>query len=239
MSPNTAPATQNCTPKCERNLPKTVEASFTVRGRFEHDLSMIFMIRAWSEHGLVISHPPVRRGYFFALWRRILYWKLQRFALRLSTQISPTTAPAPKSDTPRSPNTAPATQNCIPKSQRNFPKTVEVSFTVHGRFDHDPTMIRAWSEHRPSSRTRPFDEVTFSRFGDAFCIENYNIIALRLSTQISPNTAPATKSDTATSANTAPATKSDTATFLSCYCTELFPYWAVTLLNEYFSELLL
>ena len=54
------------------------------------------MIRTWSDHELVISHPPVRRGYF---------------ALRLSTQISPNTAPATKSDTPRSPNTAPATKN--------------------------------------------------------------------------------------------------------------------------------
>ena len=54
------------------------------------------MIRTWSDHELVISRPPVRRGYF---------------ALRLSTQISPNTAPATKSDTPRSPNTAPATKN--------------------------------------------------------------------------------------------------------------------------------
>ena len=39
-------------------------------------------------------------------------------------------------------NTAPATQNCIPKSKRNLPKTVEVSFTMRGRLEHDRTMIR-------------------------------------------------------------------------------------------------
>ena len=68
-----------------------------------------------------------------------------------------------KHDPPTSPNTAPATQNCIPKSKRNCPKTV--SFTMRGRFEHDPNPIRTRSEHDPSmnssSRTRPFAEVTF------------------------------------------------------------------------------
>ena len=65
------------------------------------------MIRAWTRHLAPARSPRL----LFALRRRILYWKLQHFALRLSTQISPNTAPATKSDTPRSPNTAPATQN--------------------------------------------------------------------------------------------------------------------------------
>ena len=59
-SPNTAPATQKCTPRSKRNSPRTVEASIPMRGRFEHDPNMI---RAWSDHELVISHPPVRGGY--------------------------------------------------------------------------------------------------------------------------------------------------------------------------------
>ena len=103
-SPNTAPATQNCTPKSKKNWPKTAEASIPIRGRFEHDPTMI---RAWTRHLAPARWPRL----LFALRRRILYWKLQRFALRLSIQISPNTAPATKSDTPRSPNTAPATQN--------------------------------------------------------------------------------------------------------------------------------
>ena len=41
-------------------------------------------------------------------WRRILYGKIQHFALRLSIKISPSAAPATKSNTPTSPNTAPA-----------------------------------------------------------------------------------------------------------------------------------
>ena len=114
-SPNTAPATQKCTPKSKRNSPRTVEASIPMRGRFDHDPSMI---RTWSDHDPSMIRPWTRHlaparspRLLFALRRRILYWKLQHFALRLSPQISPNTAPATKSDTPRSPNAAPATKN--------------------------------------------------------------------------------------------------------------------------------
>ena len=51
--PNTAPATQNSNPKSKRNLLKTDETSFALRGP----------IREWSDHELVISHTPVGRGY--------------------------------------------------------------------------------------------------------------------------------------------------------------------------------
>ena len=97
---------------------------------------------------------------------------------------------------PNSPNTAPATKNDRPKSQRNLLKTDETSFPMRGRSEHDPRMVREWSEHetvRPQPASQPrllFTPTT--------------------STCTSPNTAPATKSDTCTSANTAPATKSDT-----------------------------
>ena len=76
------------------------------------------MIRPWSEHDPSMIRPwncktePVRsQSLLFPPRQRILYWKLQHFALRLSTQISPNTAPATKNDTPRSPNAAPATKN--------------------------------------------------------------------------------------------------------------------------------
>ena len=54
-----------------------------IGGRFQHDL-----IREWSEHELVISRLPLRRG-CFSHWNRILQWELQHFALRLSAKISP------------------------------------------------------------------------------------------------------------------------------------------------------
>ena len=90
--------------KSKKNLPKTAEASIPMRGRSEHDPTMI---RPWTRHLAPARSPRL----LFALRRRILYWKLQHFALRLSTQISPNTVPATKSDTPTSPNTAPATKN--------------------------------------------------------------------------------------------------------------------------------
>ena len=77
------------------------------------------MIRPWTRHLAPARSPRL----LSALRRRILYWKLQHFALRLSTQISPNTAPATKSDTPRSPNTAPATKSATPRSRNTAPAT--------------------------------------------------------------------------------------------------------------------
>ena len=303
-APNTAPATQKCTPKSKRNSPKTVETSFTMRGRSDHDPSMI---RAWTRHLAPARLPTL----LFALRRRILYWKLQHFALRLSIQISPNTVPATKSDTPTSPsavpatqtdshdwcpthmtrhlqcaeqqisssnitkccachakwlvssilvtyetlftmrggtgitrqphqilrlprkmtlvidlrhiwnviynarsnrhhpptspNTAPATQKCTPKSKRNSPKTVETSFTMRGRSDHDPSMIRAWTRHLAPARS-PRLLFALRRRILYWKLQHF---ALRLSIQISPNTVPATKSDTPTSPSAVPATQND------------------------------
>ena len=126
-SPNTAPATQNDSPKSKKNSLKTVEVAITMRRRFDRDPSIIrpwsdhdpTMIRAWTRH----LAPARSRRFLFALRRRILHWKLQHFALRLSTQISPNTAPATKSDTPRAPTTAPATKSDTPRAPNTAPAT--------------------------------------------------------------------------------------------------------------------
>ena len=107
-SPNTAPATQNDFPKFRTNFLKTAERSCPMRDRSDHDPSMI---REWSEHETVSPQPASQPRLLFTPTTSILYWKIQHFALRLSFQISPNTAPATKSDTSTSPNTAPATQN--------------------------------------------------------------------------------------------------------------------------------
>ena len=60
-SPNTAPATQNDHLTCGRNLPKTGETSFPMRGRSENDPSMI---REWSDHENANRNPPRKWGYF-------------------------------------------------------------------------------------------------------------------------------------------------------------------------------
>ena len=51
----------------------------------------------------------------------------------------------------------------------------EVSFTMRDRSENDPTMIREWSDHELVISHPPVRRGYFSRFGDAFCIDNYNI----------------------------------------------------------------
>ena len=111
-SPNIAPATQNGIPKYEEYLLKTVEASFTMRGRPR------------SEHEIAKLNPPFRGAYFSpSATHLILYWKLQHFALWLPIQISPNIAPATKSRSPRSPNVVPATNSDTPTSPNIVPAT--------------------------------------------------------------------------------------------------------------------
>ena len=88
-SPNTAPATKSVSSRFQR---KHRELLPPIERRFEQIPSMI---RPWSDHEIVISHPPLRRPY----------------SSRLSPKMSPNAAPATKSHTPTSPNTAPATKN--------------------------------------------------------------------------------------------------------------------------------
>ena len=119
-SPNTAPATQNDHPTSGRNLRKTAETSFPMRGRSEN---VPRMIRAWSETVPVSPQPATQQRLLFALRTGILYWKMQHFELRLSFQISPSTVPATKSDTWTSPSTAPTTQSDTWTSPSTAPAT--------------------------------------------------------------------------------------------------------------------
>ena len=77
---------------------------------------------------------------------------------------------------PTSPNTAPATKNDTARCQRKSPKTGETSFPMRGRSDHDPRMIRPWSENDPSMKTqtatRLVTEVTFRGHHEHFLLKN-------------------------------------------------------------------
>ena len=117
-SPNIAPATQNYAPTSGRNLRKTAETLLPMRGRSENDPRPF---REWSETVPVGPQPAAQQRLLFALRTRILYPKIQHFALRLSFQISPSTAPATKSDTWPSPSIAPATKNNIGLSPNIIP----------------------------------------------------------------------------------------------------------------------
>ena len=100
-SPNTAPATKSASSRFQRKLREVLPP---IERRFEDNPRII---RPWNRH----LAPAASETFLVPPWRRILYGKIQHFAFRLSIEISPSAAPATKSNTPTSPNTAPATQN--------------------------------------------------------------------------------------------------------------------------------
>ena len=195
-SPNTAPATQNDSPKFPRNLSKTDETSFTMRGRSE---TVPSMIRAWNrqsatrlttevtfhadhEH-FVLKNTTFRAPAIIPNFTECCAchekWHLNFtkycacHAKWLSWSILFThetlfTMRGATSEIPKSPNAAPATKNPRPKSERNLLKTDETSFTMRGRSENDPTM-------KPSVRNPPRNRGYFSRSARRFCLEKNNI----------------------------------------------------------------
>ena len=125
-SPNTAPATKNDTATCQKKCPKTDETSFPMRDRSEHDPTMI---RPWSDHETVSPQPASQPRLLFEPTTSIFYCKIQRFAPNLTFQLSPSTAPATKSDTWTSPNTAPATKSDTWTSPSTAPATKSDTWT--------------------------------------------------------------------------------------------------------------
>ena len=125
-SPNTAPATKNDTARCQRKSPKTGETSFPMRGRSDHDPTMI---RAWSDHETDSPQPASQPTLLFELTTSIFYWKIQRFPPNLTFKPSPNTAPATKSANWTSPNTAPATKSATWTSPSSAPATKSDTWT--------------------------------------------------------------------------------------------------------------
>ena len=76
---------------------------------------------------------------------------------------------------PTSPNTAPGTKYDTARFQRKSPKTGETSFPMRGRSEHDPSMIRAWSDHENANRNPPRKWGYFSSSPRAFSIVKYNV----------------------------------------------------------------
>ena len=185
-SPNTAPATQNCIAKFLAKSLKTDETSFPMRGRSEHDPTMI---REWSEHDPRMirawkrkPQPASQVRLLFEVPRSIFYCKIQRFAPNLTFKHSPSAAPATKSDTWPSPSTAPATKSSTGTSPSTVPATKSDIRTSPS------TAPATKSDTWPTPSTAP---------------------ATKSDTWTSPSTAPATKSHTWTSPNAAPVTQKD------------------------------
>ena len=78
-SPNTAPATKNDTARCQRKSPKTGETSFPMRGRSDHDPSMI---REWKRK----PQPASQVRLLCEVPRSIFYCKIQCFAPNLTVR---------------------------------------------------------------------------------------------------------------------------------------------------------
>ena len=123
--------------------------------------------------------------------------KIQHFVHRLSPKISRNAAPATTSDIPKAPTAVPARKSDAPTSfqlRQMLRLPHEASFAladgstmIRTWFDHDPNIIRQWSEHNSTMNWR---------FGDAFNFGKIQHFALRLSPKFSWNAAAAaTKSD--------------------------------------------
>ena len=115
-SPNTAPGTKNDTARFQRKSPKTGETSFPMRGRSDHDPSMI---RPWKRK----PQPASQVSLLFEVPRSIFYCKIQRFAPNLTFKPSPNTAPTTKRYTWPSPSAAPATKSDTWTSPSTAPAT--------------------------------------------------------------------------------------------------------------------
>ena len=175
------------------------------------------------------TEPAAPPRLLFALARSGFFWKLQRFPLRLSFQISPHAAPATKSDTWTSPNAAPATKRTHELHQMlhlpqkvthelyqmlHLPRKMNLMIDPHHIWNviSNARPIRPWSEHDPRMirhfNTEPAAPprllFALARSGFFWKLQRF---PLRLSFQISPHAAPDAKSDTWTSPNGAPDTK--------------------------------
>ena len=203
--------------------------------------------KKWTGHLAPARSPRL----LFVLPRRVLYWKLQHLAPRLSTQISLNT-PATKSNTPRSPNTAPATQNDSHDWWMSV--TFETSFTMRGATSL--ILQRHQIPHMPHKMCCYFTgTVTFlscylTELLLAWAVTLLSCYfywaALLLYWAVSPLSCYFTELllDWAVTGLSCYFTElllllSCSVTLLSCFFTELFLYWAATLLNCYFTELLL
>ena len=214
-SPNTAPATKNDTARFQRKSPKTGETSFPMRGRSDHDPSMI---REWKRKPQPASQPRL----LFDLTTSIFYCKIQRFAPNLTFKPSPSTAPATKSDAWTSPSTAPATKSDTWTSPSTAPATKSATWTSPSTAP--ATKSNTWTSPSTAPATKS-DTWTSPSTASATKKDTWTspstAPATKSDTWTSPSTAPATKSDTWTSPSTAPATKSDTRTSL-LYSTWLY-----------------
>ena len=168
MSPNTAPVTQNDSNAW--SLPHMKRYLFTMRGATCVTLQPHQILRLPGKMTRVIDRPHIWNViYIFTMSGAASVTPQPHQTLRLPRKMTPMLGPrhiwnvtynarSSRCHPPTSPNIAPAAKNATAKLQRKFPKTGETSFTMRGRSENDPSMIRPWNRQ---SATRLATEVTF------------------------------------------------------------------------------
>ena len=162
-----------------------------MRNRSDHDPNMI---RAWSEHDPTthetVSQPSHRRGrssrFGDGLCMEkhrlscICYLSKTAFRARLPSKLHRQLLHQHHLQSHLHCGNDPtvANHNGI-LSTAHARKTLETPFTMRNRSDHDPNMIRAWSEHDPTTHetvSQPSHRRgRSSRFGDGLCMEKHRL----------------------------------------------------------------
>ena len=212
-SPNTAPATQNCTPKTYRNLLKTAEVPFPMRDRSDHDPTMIrprsendptqktqnwtrraakATFRTRQEQNSIENYNVSAGSGYHSKFHQMLHLprkvthelhQMLRLPQKVTHELHQMLHLPRKVTHVTSPNAAPATKSDTWTSPNAAPTTKSHTWTSPNAAP--ATKSDTWTSPNAAPATKS-------------------------DTWTSPNAAPATKSDTWTSPNAAPATKSDT-----------------------------
>ena len=111
------------------------------------------MIRPWSDHETVGPQPASQPRLLFEPTTSIFYCKIQRFAPNLTFQLSPSTAPATKSDTWTSPNTAPATKSDTWTSPNTAPATKSDTWTSPSTSPATKSDTWTWLKTAPATKS--------------------------------------------------------------------------------------
>ena len=196
-SPNTAPATKNDAARFQRKSPKTGETSFPMRGRSDHDPSMI---REWSDHDPSMkSQTATRLATEVPFRAHHEHFLLKNTTFRAQSYIQTFTKYCA----------------CHEKCHLNFTKYCachekrHLNFTKYCACHESDTWTSPSTAPATKSDTWTSPSTAPATKSDTWTSPS-TAPATKSDTWTSPSTAPATKSDTWTSPSTAPATKSDT-----------------------------
>ena len=182
------------------------------------------MIRPWSKHETVSPQPASQARLLFELTTSIFYWKIQHFAPPLTFKNSPRAAPATKSDTWTSPSAAPAMKSHTWTSPSAAPATKSDTWTSPSAAPATKKWHLNFTKctcHEIWSHASSASHISFTMRGaTSLTLQPHQILRLprRKTRMLHPHhmcnviyIARSNSCQDRTSPNTAPATKNDTA----------------------------